>query len=428
MKRRSPLPRILFALLIALSAATVCAQVGLPPVHLPQLPLQTPDLGRTVQGTLESTAKDARRLRIRELLREQRQVLDTDPAGQPVVRSEVIAISPSAAALERARSFGFEIARRGSLDDVGLEVIVLRAPAGMSTRGALRELKRLDPEGSYDFNHLYFESGETEATIVQPSLIPRATTTNATVRVGLIDGGVDRSHPAFATTSISIHGCDAEFPTEHGTAVASLLVGHSEQFSGAAPDAHLYAADVYCGQPTGGAVDSIAAQLGWLMREQVPVINVSLVGPSNLLLERIVHIAIARGHIIVAAVGNDGPTAAPLYPAAYPGVVGVTGVDAHRRVLLEACRGEHVKFAAPGADMTAGALRHVFTSVRGTSFAAPLVAGLLARLISVPDPLRAESAIAALAAEAIDLGSRGRDKTFGDGLVGEQLRVANPPK
>ena len=57
------------------------------------------------------------------------------------------------------------------------------------------------------------------------------------------------------------------------------------------------------------------------------MINVSLVGPRNALLERVVASLVSRGHLIVAAVGNDGPAAPPLYPAAYDGVVGVTAVD-----------------------------------------------------------------------------------------------------
>ena len=66
------------------------------------------------------------------------------------------------------------------------------------------------------------------------------------------------------------------------------MVGRDEPFHGAAPGSRLYAADVYCGLPTGGAVDAIAAAFGWLVSQQVPVINVSLVGPRNTTLEAVV--------------------------------------------------------------------------------------------------------------------------------------------
>jgi hypothetical protein len=90
-----------------------------------------------------------------------------------------------------------------------------------------------------------------------------------------------------------------------------------------------------------------------MARERVPVVNLSLVGPPNTLLENVTRAMVARGYLLVAAVGNDGPAAKPLYPAAYPGVIGVTGVDERRRVLLEACRGPQVDFAAPGSAMVA---------------------------------------------------------------------------
>jgi hypothetical protein len=116
--------------------------------------------------------------------------------------------------------------------------------------------------------------------------------------------------------------------------------------------------------------------------------------------------------------GIVAPTAAPLYPAAYGHVVGVTGVDAKHRVLIEALRGPQVTFAALGADIKAADLAHAFTEVRGTSFAAPTVAALLAQTLRTPDPAAAAAAVESLAAQAIDLGAPGKDLTYGYGLVG----------
>jgi subtilisin family serine protease len=181
----------------------------------------------------------------------------------------------------------------------------------------------------------------------------------------------------------------------------------------------LFAVDVYCGKPAGGAVDSMASAFGWLTREKVAVINVSLVGPRNALLERVVATLVRRGHIIVAAVGNDGPAAPPLFPAAYDGVVGVTAVDAKHKVLIEACRGMHVDFAAQGADVNGATLApDVWAAVRGTSFAAPIVALQLATRLSAPDPAQRDRALADLASVAIDLGKNGRDDVYGAGQVG----------
>jgi subtilisin family serine protease len=80
----------------------------------------------------------------------------------------------------------------------------------------------------------------------------------------------------------------------------------------------------------------------------------------------------------VAAVGNDGPAAPPLYPASQPGVVAVTGVDATNRALAEAGKPLHLDYSAPGADMAAALPGKGYANVRGTSYAAPLVSARLA--------------------------------------------------
>jgi subtilisin family serine protease len=102
--------------------------------------------------------------------------------------------------------------------------------------------------------------------------------------------------------------------------------------------------------------------------------------------------------------------------------VGVTAVDARQRALIEAGRGRQVKFAAPGADMAAANPSQTFASVRGTSFASPIVAGLLAEELHEPNKAAAQQAVADLARRALDLGAPGPDPVYGFGLVGGNLR------
>lgn len=390
---------------------------------LGQVEREADRLARDPAGRLH----DARRKLLAELLRRNRAELERGPQGEAIVRGEVTAYAPSAALLAGARGAGFVIDREVALGGLGVRVVVFRAPPGWSTRRALRRLQSMDPGGDFDFNHIYLpvglarpaNSGGTQATV----LLERA---GSTVRVGLVDGGLEPGHPAFRGATVHTQGCDGTImPSAHGTAVASLLVGQSEGFRGAAPGGTLYAADIYCGRATGGAADAFASALAWLADERVAVINTSIVGPPNRILERVVGALTDRGHAIVAAVGNDGPAARPLFPAAYPATIGVTGVRATKRVLPEAGRGPHVDFAAPGADMLAAAVGSPYAEVRGTSYAAPLVAGLLAGLVDQPDPDAVREAIASLAASAIDLGREGRDEVYGEGLVAEALRVVH---
>jgi subtilisin family serine protease len=228
----------------------------------------------------------------------------------------------------------------------------------------------------------------------------------------------------FATRRPQVHGCGgAPTPSEHGTAVASLFVGRAPEFRGAAPGAELVAVDVYCGAAApGGRVRDIVVGLAGLAAANVRVINMSVVGPDNTVLAAIVRKVLAQSIVIVAASGNDGPNAPPLYPAAYPGVVAVTAVDANAKLLIEASGGDHVRFAAPGADMLAASLGEEFAAVRGTSYASPLVAGLIAQLIENEDSPSVEEVVQQLAATAAERGVSRSNRRYGY-LVGMELRT-----
>ena len=394
-------------------APTASAQLLPAQVELRGLPADRLDVRNTLDDTFDDALSATRRLEIDRLLRTHRDVLDRDRSGAPVVRSEIVAIDPGPESLQRARDAGFTVVRESGLDELGLRVVVLRARTGMGTRAALRRMQRLDPDGEYDYNHLYFGSADSSAAAsTRTGAIPVPT---APLRVGLIDSGIDGGHPALAGVTLHAWGCDGVAkPDRHGTAVASLLAGGTDD----RPATTLFAADIYCGQPTGGAATGLASAMAWLARERVGVINLSLVGPPNRLLERVVQAMAGRGHVLVAAVGNDGPAAPPLYPAAYPEVIGVTAVDAKLRALPEAGRGAQVDFAAPGADLRVAVPGGGWDTARGTSFAAPLVARLAAQVMSEAGADRGDEVRTALAAQASDLGSRGRDNTYGHGLLG----------
>src|SRR5262249_9714648 len=104
-------------------------------------------------------------------------------------------------------------------------------------------------------------------------------------------------------------------------------------------------------------------------------------------------------------------------------VIGVSAVDAHEHVLVEAARGEQVDFAAPGADMAAAGSGQGWERVRGTSYAAPLVAGLLAAQLEAPGPAAARAALPALIASALARGAHGRDAIYGYGVLALELRT-----
>ena len=334
-----------------------------------------------------ASLRDLRRMRQQQLIREYRDQLESDGDGQPVRRGVLVTINPSPAALRALAGAGFRPIGGEPNSDLGLTIVHLGVPKGMSVREALKALHKIAPDVEADYDHVYEPAGGE--LLPAAGALAAGAVAGGGVRIGIIDGGV-ASHPSMSGAKIEQHGFSGQpQATGHGTAVASLLVGNQGAFRGAAPGASLFVADVYGGNRAAGSASAIVRALGWLVAKQPRVINISLVGPSNLLVARAVQQVRARGIQIVAAVGNDGPAAPPQYPASYPGVLAVTGVDAKGRALLEAGKAAHLDFAAPGADMAAALPGQGYARVRGTSFAAPLATARLA--LAGPQRVAAEA-------------------------------------
>ncbi|CAN5345728.1 S8 family serine peptidase [soil metagenome] len=427
---RTPLLILVVACAALIAAGSARAQIGLPGTPLSSLRDGLRDAVPSVTGPVTDLTRDLATealrapARLTGLIRRSDGALEADPQGWPVVAAEIIAVDLSPAARTHALAEGFTVVREERLAALDLTSVVLSPPRGLSLRRAVDRLKRLDPDGDYAFNHVYSPAGEIDeaepslAVIATPASPPQ---TFPALRLGLIDTGVEATHPALTGSHIVQRGFSGPARlASHGTAVASLMVGSAGGFSGAAPGAALFVADVYGGSPSGGSSTALAEALSWMVENDASVVNISLVGPRNALVQAAVRRVQARGVLIVAAVGNDGPAAAPLFPAAYDGVVGVTAVNARDRVLPEAARGPQVDFAAPGADMAAASAlsNGGYATVRGASFASPLVAGLRARQGA------ASTAVQTLARTARDLGAPGPDPVYGQGLVGADLRIA----
>ncbi|BBD97529.1 serine protease [Sphingobium amiense] len=313
----------------------------------------------------------ARTARIDALVRAHGDRVELDDRREPARRGVILLTGASEASSRGLRAAGYDITQE-AVEGIDLPILRLSVPTGRNLAKALREVRALAPEAQASADNLYFASGRAAAE----GSAPLAANPVGGKAVGLIDGGVAR-HPSL-TGGVEQRGFAEGAPraSAHGTAVASLISGNGA-IRGAAPGASLLVADVYGNDPAGGGAFAIVRALGWMTARGVRVVTVSLVGPANPLLEGAIRLAREKGVTVVAAVGNDGPAAPPSYPASYSSVLAVTGIDGRGRTLPEAGRALHVDFAAPGADMRAAGLSGGADKVRGTSFAAPLVAGRL---------------------------------------------------
>lgn len=263
---------------------------------------------------------------------------ELDRNGALAIRGEVLASGLDAARLARIEKAGFSVVRRNEVPELGISLVVL-THGGMPAVRALDRLRRIDPDGTYDVNHVFFESGRKAA---QPAALARAASaagaTPAASRRGTVVGLIDTGVAGAVDNAGRIHLQRRNFaPTQsvsspHGTAVAALLARAPGVVT-------IYAADIFGVGPRGGTTELLVRALAWMAGERVPVINVSMVGPANALLAPIIRTMIDRGFTIVAPVGNDGAAARPL-----PGIL-----SRRHSCLGGGCRGAIAARGEPGA-------------------------------------------------------------------------------
>jgi cyanobactin maturation PatA/PatG family protease len=238
------------------------------------------------------------------------------------------------------------------------------------------------------------------------------TTGDPRVTIAVLDGPVDRTHPALVGASLTT--VEVTVPavprpggsaTRHGTLVASLIFGRHEGESpvaGIAPGCRGIVTPVFSDVP--GSVQTevdrhfapTCSQLGLarailLAAEHgAQVINISggqdrSSGTAHPILADAVGRCVRRGILVVAAAGNDGCECVQV-PAAVPGVLAVGAMDARGEPLEMSNWGRSYRsegLLAPGAGLLGARAGGGTLVVNGTSFAAALVSGAAGLLLSL---------------------------------------------
>lgn len=416
MTRRTSI-RAAVAIALIMLSSTATGQLALPRIELPQnldLPSELPGTGPFSVPELASTLNVARINRLTGFVRSNSDAVDWDAHRNPSVKGVLIATGLSQAATFKATNAGFSVLDRELIEGLDIDIVRFVVPPDMSLKNAQKRLQKLLPESQIEADNIYFQNSSSHLPVPLTLALASASVGNASL--GLIDGGIADHSSVAGRVEQKGFAKGAPSASNHGTSVAALMIGKGS-ISGGSPGALLLAADVYGSDKAGGNASAIARALGWLAGRKVSVVTISLVGPDNAILRTAIASAQRKGMIIVAAVGNDGPAAPPAFPASYRGVLAITGVDAKNRGLPEAGRAAHTDFAAPGAGIYSALDATRIGKVRGTSFAAPLVAARLSTFYPRPATASVEAAVRKLMSEAVDLGKSGRDPIFGHGLV-----------
>ncbi|HWK49557.1 MAG TPA: S8 family serine peptidase [Steroidobacter sp.] len=256
----------------------------------------------------------------------------------------------------------------------------LRSDARVESAQPLNAFATLGRTDKTPYNDPYLGLQRSLATMGVPQA--HAWSRGKGVSIAVIDTGVDSSHADFAGSRISVSNFTGQRlrPAAHGTAVTGIIAatgGNQLGIVGVAPEADVHALAA-CWSPPANPMQAVcdtftlARALANAIELKANIVNLSLGGPSDPLLRRLVEHGLARNMIFVAALPTSGKAAG--FPSEIPGVVVVDALGhghTARDVLL-----------APGTDVLTLVSPNGYDFVSGSSMAAANVSGGIALLLS----------------------------------------------
>ncbi|MEM6709634.1 MAG: S8 family serine peptidase [Pseudomonadota bacterium] len=358
----------------------------------------------------------------------------------------IVALVDAGAAGQVATQNGLAVVREVTLDSTGESIAVFATPSDLPT--ALTGLARDNRVRLAQREYVYrttAEAAEAETTATGAPVrysdpfarftygpdrtgarLLQAGVTGELPLIAVIDAGVDGVHPEFdARVTVQDSTGSPLTPSAHGTAVAGIIAAAANNgvgIYGAAPTARILALQACLPkQPNSLSArcrtSTLLKALDLAMAANARIINMSLAGPPDPLLERYLRLALQQDRLVIAGAGNGGPHAKPGYPAAIDGVLAVTAVDAADKHYAAANQGDYIDLAAPGVEILSPTPDGRYPPLSGTSMATAQVAGVAALLLQRDASLGARALRSALIGTAADLGAPGKDPIFGYGVV-----------
>lgn len=283
-----------------------------------------------------------------------------------------------------AREHGLTLSTGWPMPLLGLDCFVLRVPEGQSPAAVAEALSHDRAVAWSEPMHIYAAEAAANDPLYRAQPVAREwrldqlreLATGRNVRVAVIDSAVDAAQPDLQGQVAARQ----DFTTgrtgsaeAHGTGVAGVIAAVADNrigIAGVAPGARLMALRACWQQELGATVCdtlSLAKAVHYAVDQRAQVINMSLAGPPDMLLGKLIDTALARGIVVVGAA--DPALARGGFPASHPGVVAVT---------VSGSGGTPGAVAAPGRNVPTTQPGGRFGLVNGSSFAAAHVSGLFA--------------------------------------------------
>jgi len=290
------------------------------------------------------------------------------------------------AAAALARSYGLHMATDWPMPALGLDCYVMDVPANLRPAEVAQRLS-LEPDVAWAQTMNVFHSLGHDDPLFDQQAAAREWhlaqlhqwATGRGVRVAVVDSAIQADHPDLAqqvADRLNLVAERADSGELHGTAVAGIIAARADNhvgIAGVAPLARILALRA-CWQAAAGETLctslSLARALSAAIERDAAIINLSLGGPPDRLIQRLVESALAHGIVVVAAVDHAAPDAG--FPAGLPGVIAVSDGAPPRGTRAVGAPGTNILTTLPGSR---------WGMVSGASYAAAHVSGLLALML-----------------------------------------------
>lgn len=365
---------------------------------------------------------------------------DLENQAQGLTGRLIVKLSPGTSPEAIAEQVKGKIARKGPLQFITLALDSSRMDEVTKELKAMPGVLSVSPAQKVKLSAVSSVSSITDPHYseqwgLSKAEVPKAWNLGATgkgITVAVVDTGVDTNHPDLQDNLVSGYnaitgetGLSAiQDNNGHGTHVSGIIAA---ELNGVGVVGVAYQAKIMpiktMDRSGEGTDDVIADGIVWAADHGAKIINLSLGSDTQEeVLKEAVQYAIDQGCLVVAAGGNkDDSTKLTTitYPAADPQVLAVTATDANDHLASFSLTGPSADLAAPGTHIVSDYWDNGsgYATSDGTSMAAPFVAGVAALVWSTHPDFSADHIRQVLEDSAIDLGSPGRDSSFGYGRV-----------